>query len=537
MPYADIEARRRVQRESQRRRRERLKAERLASCPPAPSPVETLAAFLETLTVSQGPAAGEPFMLLPWERDFVAGAFAPDVDTAALTLGRGNGKSALCAAIAAAAVVGPLATRRGACIAVASSFAQARIIFDHARDYLRPWTDAAPERYRVLDSQSAALIEDRETGALLRCIGSDPKRAHGLAPRLILADEPSQWPVNFSEPMYSALSTSRGKIPDSRLIALGTRPASGASWFAGLLEGGPGVYAQVHAADAQAPPFEPSTWETANPSLPYFPALRTALEREAERAALDASLLPQFRSLRLNAGVADTSQSTLLDVDSWARVEVETLPAASGPYVLGADLGGASSMTGAAAYWPDTHRLEAVAWFPGRPSLAERGLADGVGRLYVDLAERGELLTTPGRTVPPADVLRWAVERWGRPACIAADRYKKSELSQGLDDAGLTCPVSWRGQGFRDGAEDVRRFRGAVLGGRVSAPVSLLLRAQLSVATTVSDVAGNEKLSRAAQGGRRVRAKDDAVAASILAVAEGERRGRSRPRRARWALA
>ena len=537
MPYADIEARRRVQRESHRRRRERLKAARLASCPPAPSPVETLAAFLETLTVSQGPAAGEPFMLLPWEARFLRGAFAPDVDSAALTLGRGNGKSALVAGLAAAAVVGPLAQPRGEVVAVASSFAQAKIVYRFARDYLRPWTDAAPERYRVLDSQSAALIEDRETGASLRCIGSDPKREHGLGPRLILADEPAQWPVNFAEPMYAALATSRGKVEDSRLIALGTRPADAGHWFSRLLEGGPGVYAQVHAASAEAPPFAAETIEAANPSLPYFPALRTALEREAERAALDASLLPMFRSLRLNQGVADVEARLLLDVDSWARVEVETLPAARGPFVVGVDLGGASSMTGAAAYWPDTGRLEAVAWFPGLPSLAERGLADGVGRLYVDLAERGELLTTPGRTVPPADVVRWCLERWGRPAVVVGDRYKQSELEQAAADAGLTCPLVWRGQGWKDGSEDVRRFRGAVLGGRVSAPVSLLIRSQLAEATTVSDVAGNEKLSRGAQGGRRVRAKDDAIASAILAVSEGERRGRSRPRRARWALA
>ena len=270
MPYADIEARRRVQRESQRRRRERLNAERLSNCPPAPSPVDSLAEFLETLTVSQGPAAGEPFRLLPWERDFLAGAFADDVDTAALTLGRGNGKSALVAGLAAAAVVGPLAQPRGEVVAVASSFAQAKIVYRFARDYLRPWTDAAPERYRVLDSQSAALIEDRETGASLRCIGSDPKRAHGLGPRLILADEPAQWPVNFAEPMYAALATSRGKVEDSRLIALGTRPANGGSWFARLLEGGPHVFAQVHAAPPDAAIGAPETWERATLRSPTF---------------------------------------------------------------------------------------------------------------------------------------------------------------------------------------------------------------------------------------------------------------------------
>ena len=40
----------------------------------------------------------------------------------------------------------------------------------------------------------------------------------------------------------------------------------------------------------------------------------------------------------------------------------------------------------------------------------------------------------------------------------------------------------------------------------------------------MSDPSGNEKLAKAAEGGRRVRAKDDAVAAAILAVAEGRRR-------------
>ena len=537
MPYRDILKRREAVSKSKRKRRERERLERLASRPPAPSPVDTLAAFLETLTVSQGPNAGANLKLLAWQRRFIAGAFADGIDTAALTVARGNGKSALCAGLAAAAVVGPLAVRRGACLVVASSFAQARIIFEYARDFMAPWVDANPERYRVNDSQSAALIEDRETGALVRCIGSDSRRAHGGGPRLMLADEPAQWPPNFAEAMYAALATSRGKIEDARLIALGTRPASGASWFARLLEGGPHVYAQVHAAPPDAPPFAPETWETANPSLAAFPALRTAIEREGERAALDSSLLAPFRALRLNMGVSDTEARLLLEAETWAAVETDTLPPASGALILAVDLGGGASATGAAAYWPSTGRLEAMAWFPALPTLAERGLADGVGGLYVDLAKRGELLTTPGRTVPPADVLRWALERWGRPVVLVSDRYKQSEIVQAADDASLLPELRFRGQGFRDGSEDVRRFRAGVLGGRVAAPVSALLRSQLAEATVVADIAGNEKLARANQGGRRQRARDDAIAAAILAVAEGERRGRAKPRPLRWALA
>ena len=48
-------------------------------------------------------------------------------------------------------------------------------------------------------------------------------------------------------------------------------------------------------------------------------------------------------------------------------------------------------MTAAAAYWPETGRLEALAVFPMRPGLLERGQRDGVGPLYERLAARGEL--------------------------------------------------------------------------------------------------------------------------------------------------
>ena len=537
MPFADIEKRRKASRDANRRRRARDRAERAAKLPAAPSPVNDLAAWLGRLTVSQGALAGQPLRLLPWQLDFLAGAFAPDVDTAALSIARGNGKTSLCAAVAAAAVAGPLAVPRGACLVAASSYEQARILFAFALDYLKPWLEAEPDRWRVLDSSTASRVEDRKTGAVLRAIGSDPRRAHGEAPRLILADEPAQWPPNTSERMNAALSTARGKIPDARMIALGTRPAGGAGWFAKLLEGGPHIYAQVHAAPADAALDDAETWEAANPSLPYFPALRTALQREAARALADGSLLPMFRALRLNAGVADTSQSTLIDADTWERVEAVELPTRSGPLVLGVDLGGASAMTAACGYWPETGRLEATAWFPGLPTLAERGLRDGVGGLYVDLHQRGELLTTAGRrTVPVADVLRWALETWGRPAVLVADRFKQAEMQQAVDDAGLSVGVVWRGQGFRDGSEDVRAFRRAVLDGDVTASVSLLIRAALSEATTVADGSGNEKLAKESEGGRRVRARDDVAAAMILAVAEGQRRA-SRPRRPlRWAV-
>ena len=88
-------------------------------------------------------------------------------------------------------------------------------------------------------------------------------------------------------------------------------------------------------------------------------------------------------------------------------------------------------------------------------------------------------------------------------------------------------PIVARGQGFKDGGEDVREFRRAVLGGAVVPVRSLVLRAAVGEARVATDPAGNAKLAIAGEGTRRrKRARDDVAAAAILAVAEGRRRAR-----------
>ena len=60
--------------------------------------------YIEGLTLTQGRYAGQLFKLLPWQRRFLRGAFKPGVMDAALSCGRGQGKTTFCAAIAAATV-------------------------------------------------------------------------------------------------------------------------------------------------------------------------------------------------------------------------------------------------------------------------------------------------------------------------------------------------------------------------------------------------------------------------------------------------
>ena len=121
----------------------------------------------------------------------------------------------------------------------------------------------------------------------------------------------------------------------------------------------------------------------------------------------------------------------------------------------------------------------------------------------------------------------------GPPAAIAADRWRDAEAYDALNAAGVPgARVELRGQGFKDGAEDVRAFRRACLQGTVVPVVSLLLRSAIAEARVAMDPAGNAKLAKNAEGGRRLRARDDAAAAAILAVSLGTRRGDERGKRA-----
>ncbi len=488
--------------------------------------------WLSGLTLSGGDLHGEGLEVWPWEARFIRGAFRGPGD-AALSVGRGNGKSGLVGAIATGVVdpSGPLHSPRAEVVIIASSFGQGRVVFEDVLAFMGQRHNLSDRReWRKQDTSQLAVLEHRASGSRVRCIGSDPRRAHGLRPKLALLDEPAQWPGATSARMLAAIRTGLGKSPGSRLIALGTRPDDAAHWFSRFLEAAP--YSQIHAARPDDPPFRLSTIRRANPSLEYLPSLRARILAEREDARRDPERLAEWKALRLNLGTSDVEVSVLLDAGTWAEAERETEAGQRGGAVWGVDLGSGASMSAVAAYYP-SGALEALAAFPELPGLAERGLADGVGRLYLRMAERGELITAGRRVADIRALLSEGLSRWGRPVALVADRWREAELRDALE--ALRFPQAalvTRGQGYRDGGADVRAFRRAFGEGRVFPAPSLLLAAAMAEARTVSDPAGNEKLSKKSEGGRRRRAKDDAAAAAILAVAEGYRAWQSKPRRA-----
>ena len=499
-----------------------------------------IADYIQGLNIGQGRYAGERFKLLGWQKRFLAGAFGQPGD-AALSMGRAGGKSTFCAAIACAIVDvdGPLVEPMAETLLVASSFDQGLICFRHMLHFLAPSFEkcgTGPRgRFRIQDSANRATITDRETGAMVRVLGSDPRRLHGAAPRLLLLDEIAQWPPERVGPMLAALKTSRGKIPGSKALWLGTRPSAADHPFQRALDGHGVGFSLCYAANKDDPPFQRRTWKRANPGLDHLPDLEAVIRQEAEDAKRDESAMQSFRALRLNQGISDTTVSVLVDADTWRGAEALPEPdARANEYVLGLDLGQNAAMSAGAAYYRDG-TLEAVACFPELPSLGERGLADGVGGLYQLMADRGELFQAGRRVSDIPALLRECLERWGRPVAIACDRWRLAELKQHLE--AIRFPLAElveRGQGFKDGGQDVRDFRAAILGDHVRPSQSLLLRAAMSEARVTGDPSGNWKLAKHVQGGRRANARDDACAAAIVAVAAGYRRWTAKPARPRW---
>ena len=476
--------------------------------------------WLQTLKVTEGPLEGENFRVLPFQRRFVAGMLSHT--RAGLSIARGNGKTTLAAAIGACSFLGTLAVRRAQTVIVASSLGQARLAFNHTRWFLRPALDHDRRRFREIENSHECRLEDRVSGSMLRALGSDPKRAHGLAPKLAICDEPAQWPANHGPKMYAALKTALGKHRQSKLIGIGTRPEDKRHWFSLLLNGGRSSYSQVHAAPDKCDEFSMASIRAANPAWDYMPDLRKVVLEERDDARHGGLDYTMYKALRLNMGTPDSELSeVLVTQEDWAGCVVRSLPPREGPCFVSFDLGGSSSMTAFAAYWPQSGRLETSGAFPGTPSLDQRGLRDIVGDRYVAMQARGEIRTYPGLVTPVSRFLGDCGERLNGVDVEygVADRYRKTEAEQAINTADLNWEMQFRAVGAGvDGSEDIRAFQAEVLEAQVKTLPSLLLESGLSETIVARDTNGNPRIDKA-----RDRGRIDVVTAAVQAVAAGRR--------------
>ena len=530
MPYADIEKRRAWNRESEKRRRARKRAEReaaqlsaAAALPniltlPAGPPIDRLSAWSQNvLRVPSGhPLAGRALTLPDYGKAFLADAVTHRESL--LCCSRKNSKSSICAVLALGYLVGPLAApgQRLAIVSVNRTKAgellqqMEEIATASALPGVRFWRSPAPGRATSADATVDVLSADRTSG-------------HAAGHDVVLLDETGL----LQERDRALINGLRSSVSarDGRVIHLSIR---GDGPFVGELlamRDDPAVAVHLYEAPAGCQLDDEDAWHAANPGLAGGIKSIDYMRDRARMAAVNPNDQADFRSHDLNQAGSATAKM-LCTITDWERVildEGEPAPARTGPVVIGIDCGGSSSMTAAVGIYVDSGRVLVRGAFPSIPSLGDRGTADGVGARYEHMADRGELRTYPGRTTPAAQFLGDFAAELGDSEVVAAgaDRYRQSEVQDYLAEAGQQWPMVWRGQGASataDGSADVRAAQKAILDVAVRMPLSLLMESAVSEAIIRRDPLGNPSLDKA-----RKRGRIDAMSAFVIAAGLAER--------------
>ena len=270
-------------------------------------------------------------------------------------------------------------------------------------------------------------------------------------------------------------------------------------------DGDPALAIHLYQAAADCSLDDPAAWRAANPGLSCSIKMRSYMESESRRVSVTVSDESSFRALDLNQVFCPSSEM-IFSVSDWLKcvVPISDLPDRTGRVFIGFDLGGSSSLTALAALF-ENGRVEVWAACPSVPDLAERSRVDGAD--YALMEKRGELRTYAGRVTPVGEFLKDCASRLGDCRVIAAgaDRYRKAEAMQALDDATLRWPLVWRGMGASskaDGSHDVRALQKRVLSRSLFMAENLLVASAIKNSVIRRDASGNPALDKGKQRGR-----------------------------------
>ena len=459
--------------------------------------------------------------LRPFQRTFIRHATAPGIDTAALSLPRGNGKSWLAAHLLTRCLRpgDSLHVPGSEYLLCAASIEQARLVYRFIRAEIEP-----KGGYSFIDSVTRLGISHKASNTRLRVLSSNGKTAMGIVNcPLLVADEPGSWETVGGTLMYDAIITALGK-PNSpmRTVFIGTLAPAVDGWWHDLVKSG-----STSSTYVQALRGDPDRWaewreiKRVNPLTTISPEFRKRLKLERDEAKGDSRLKARFLSYRLNVPSGDES-TMLLNMDDWQRVTARETPPRKGKPVVAVDLGAGRAWSAAVAIYRNG-RTEALALAPGIPSIEEQERRDRVRHgAYESLVSAGLLHIADGlRVQPPSMLADLITETWGPPAGVVADRFRIPDLA----DAGLHG-LEARMTRWSESSEDIRALRKMAKDGPLavdpgSAP---LLEASLAVASVKNDDAGNVRLQKR---GSNNTSRDDVAAALTLGAGAFQRRSKS----------
>ena len=511
--------------------------------------------YIESLKITSGKFAGQPFKLRGWQKDFLHKVYATDdqgcrfVRTAVLSMGRKNGKTQLAAALALCHLVGPECEPRSEVYSCANDTGQAGKLFDEMCAMIRMDERTQDETNTISFRKE---IQHYPTGGKYMAMSADDKTKLGLNPSMVVYDELG---AAKNRKLFDAFDTAMGGREEPLFLVISTQAESDFAPMSELVDYGTQVQAGIvsdptfhltlYAAPDDLDPFSPAAWRAANPALGDFRSLPD-VQRQSAQAQTMRSKRPAFENLVLNRRTA--AEARFVNLVEWRDNgdEPRLLEDLEGqPCFLALDLSTTRDLSGVVGIWGDEDSgfdVHAWAFLPGE-GLADRAVADRVP--YPEWKERELLIAPDGSLVNDpatiADFIAGLKERFDVRG-LAFDRYKMPgvlaefeklgvpvrKVKADDDDGFAECArsgalplVDW-GQGFIGMAPAVDALENAIALRRLRHGMSPILTWNAANAVVTKDSAGNRKLDKS-----KARQRIDLIV--CLAMALGLAKVRAKP--------
>ena len=193
------------------------------------------------------------------------------------------------------------------------------------------------------------------------------------------------------------------------------------------------------------------------------------------------------------------SETSTFNLAEWQPALKRQLSPSGGAPVIGVDLGHGRAWSSAVACW-NNFRLEAIAFAPGIPDIAEQEKRDNTKGIYTKLAQTKRLKFCDRKRVPEIKpFLDYIIQAFEKPQIIICDRFKLPELEDARDQLGFHFEIRPRTLLWSETTDDLERTRRAVLdqGLTIEPQSAPLIFHSIGVSRIERDKSGNKKWSRA----------------------------------------
>lgn len=484
------------------------------------SRLERVIAFMEDMPITQGKLAGTKLKLRPWQiEQFLEPVFAVDengkrrVRTAALSMGRKNGKTGLSAALALCFLVGPEAEERGEVYFCAMDKAQAAKAWAECKAMLEQHPELSLRVNIIRFSKEIEVLEGAGKGSVLKALSADADSKLGLSPSFVLCDEIGYWP---KRDLFDAMDSALGARDEPLIVAISTQAKDDTHFFSEMIDYGLRIHEgeveddsfhlAMFAAGPNDDPWDPATWHKANPALGDFLSLE-----QVERMALQAQRIPSkeadFRNKCLNQRVDGTVR--FIAAREWNDCNLRPIDekALEGRECFGAlDLSAARDLTAFVLVFPNEDGTVDVLPRFFLPEFDIDGKSENDRVPYNTWAKQADsrLTLLPGKVIDPALVAEWIADEATRFDIkeIAFDRWRIEDLKRELEKMSVDLPLVPFGQGYKDMSPAVDVLEVTVAQQKLNHAGNPLLRMCASNAVITKDPAGARKLDKSKASGR-----------------------------------